>query len=51
MAIPIFENIFFGHGGDTFGTHSFVVYNEKDSLSIAYSICGERYSSKLALSF
>jgi D-alanyl-D-alanine carboxypeptidase len=43
MLIPFYKHIFYGHGGDTYGTHSIVAYNEKDKLGIAYSINGERF--------
>ena len=44
MQIPLRKHLFFGHGGDTKGTHSLVGYNEKDSISIALAINGERYT-------
>ncbi len=43
MLIPFYENIYYGHGGDTFGTHSMVAYNEKDHFGISYAINGERF--------
>lgn len=36
------ENIFFGHNGDVLGSHSRLIYNPKDKISIAYSTNGER---------
>ena len=42
MVVPFYENIFFGHGGDTYGTHSVVGYNEKDSITFSVAINGER---------
>ena len=36
------EDRFLGHGGDVLGSHSRVIYNPKDGLSIAYSTNGER---------
>lgn len=33
--------IFYGHGGDTFGTSSLTLYNPQDSLAIAFSINGK----------
>ena len=36
------DNRFLGHGGDVLGSHSRVIYNPKDGLSIAYSTNGER---------
>jgi len=43
MLIPFHKNISYGHGGDTYGTHSMVSYSEKDNISISYSINGERF--------
>lgn len=43
MLMPFYDNLFYGHGGDTYGTHSAVSYNEKDKISFAYSINGERF--------
>ena len=43
MTIPFYENIYFGHGGDTYGTHSIVSFNEKDNIAISFSINGERF--------
>lgn len=43
MLIPFYDHIFYGHGGNTYGTHSFVAYNELDELGISISINGERY--------
>jgi len=43
MFIPFYENVFYGHGGDTYGTHSIVSYNEKDNLGLALAINGERF--------
>ena len=43
MTIPFYENIFYGHGGDTYGTHSIVSFNEKDNIAISFSINGERF--------
>lgn len=39
---PFKENIFYGHSGDTLGSHSIALYNEKDKISISYSTNGER---------
>lgn len=44
MQIPMRTQVLFGHGGDTKGTHSLLGYNEKDSMSIALVINGERYT-------
>ncbi len=43
MLIPYYNIIFYGHGGDTYGTHSLCAYNEKDSLALSICINGERY--------
>ena len=43
MLIPFYKNISYGHGGDTYGTHSVVSYDEKSKISISYSINGERF--------
>ena len=43
MLLPFDEHIFFGHGGDTYGTHTLCSYNEKDKIAISMSINGERY--------
>ncbi len=43
MFIPFYEKVFYGHGGDTYGTHSMVAYNKNDQLCISYSINGERF--------
>ncbi|NIG52986.1 serine hydrolase [Chitinophaga sp. Cy-1792] len=33
--------IFFGHGGDTLGSHALIIYNKEKNLSIAYNTNGE----------
>lgn len=43
MFIPFYDKVFYGHGGDTFGTHSMVAYNENYQLGISFSINGERF--------
>ncbi len=43
MIMPFYENIYFGHGGDTYGTHSIVSFNEKDNIAVSFSINGERF--------
>lgn len=42
MIIPFYENIFYGHGGDTYGTHSMASYNDSDNTAISFSINGQR---------
>lgn len=44
MLIPMRTQILYGHGGDTRGTHSVVGYNEKDGVSLALVLNGERYT-------
>lgn len=44
MQIPMRTQLLYGHGGDTKGTHSVLGYNEKDGVSIALVINGERYT-------
>lgn len=41
--IPFGKKIGYGHGGDTYGTHSLVASFEKDSLTIAFCDNGENY--------
>ena len=43
MTIPFRKHVFYGHAGDTYGTHSIVSYNEKDSLTVSFSLNGERF--------
>jgi D-alanyl-D-alanine carboxypeptidase len=43
MLIPYYHTVFWGHGGDTYGTHSVVAYTEKGKLGIAISLNGERF--------
>jgi D-alanyl-D-alanine carboxypeptidase len=40
MHFPFYEKSFWGHGGDTFGTHSIAAYNEEDELAIGLCING-----------
>lgn len=49
MQIPMRTAILYGHGGDTRGTHSVLGYNEKDGLSIALAINGQRYNRNAVL--
>jgi D-alanyl-D-alanine carboxypeptidase len=44
---PFEENIFFGHNGDVLGSHSRLIYNPKDKISVAYSTNGERIPANL----
>lgn len=34
--------IFYGHGGDTLGSHALIIYNVENNLSISYNTNGER---------
>jgi D-alanyl-D-alanine carboxypeptidase len=43
------ENVFYGHNGDVLGSHSRLVYNPKDKLSISYSTNGERIPANIFL--
>lgn len=36
------HHIFYGHGGDTLGSHAILIYNKEADLSIAYVTNGER---------
>lgn len=48
MRVPFNDLTFYGHGGDTYGTHSIVVI--KDDFSISYIINGEYYpTNKFAI--
>lgn len=41
MKLPFYEKTVYGHSGGTFGTHSIVVYNEEDNISVALNIHGQ----------
>jgi len=43
MPIPFYNQVSFGHGGDTAGSHSITAYNKKDDYSISMVINGEEY--------
>lgn len=43
MKVPFYEHISYGHGGDTYGTHSVVAFDMDNSLSLTYMINGEDY--------
>ena len=43
------DNRFLGHGGDVLGSHSRVIYNPKDDITIAYSTNGERIPTNVFL--
>ncbi|WP_444670982.1 serine hydrolase domain-containing protein [Flavobacterium columnare] len=43
IATWVFDGIvFYGHGGDTLGSHALLIYNKDKNLSIAYTTNGER---------
>ena len=44
MKTPFFDLSFLGHNGDIMGSHTFLGYSEKDQLSIAININGNRNS-------
>lgn len=43
MLVPFYEHISYGHGGDTYGTHTILSYNEKDHLGFSFAFNGERF--------
>ncbi len=43
MKVPFYDEISFGHGGDTFGTHGVCSYNLTNKLAITYIINGEHF--------
>ena len=43
MKVPFGSKMGYGHGGDTYGTHSLVVTFERDSLTLAFCDNGENY--------
>lgn len=43
MYIPYKKNVFLGHGGDTYGTHTLAGYNVQDKIAISITINGQRY--------
>ena len=43
MKAPFYEHMGFGHGGDTYGTHSAMSYFPENELAISYIINGENY--------
>ena len=45
MKMPFLSHIGYGHGGDTFGTHSGTSFTPKNKLAISYAINGENYST------
>lgn len=50
MTVPFYNQISFGHGGDTAGTHSLVSYSPTEKYSVATVINGEKLAhSKIFL--
>ncbi|WP_051878875.1 serine hydrolase domain-containing protein [Chryseobacterium sp. FH1] len=43
MPVPFYNQVSFGHGGDTAGTHSVTSYSRKEDYSISIVINGEEY--------
>jgi D-alanyl-D-alanine carboxypeptidase len=43
MKLPFYDYIGYGHGGDTYGTHSVATYTKKNKIAITYIINGENY--------
>jgi len=44
MAVPFYNQVSFGHGGDTAGSHSITAYSKKEDYSISMVINGEEFS-------
>jgi len=43
MSVLFYKRTFYGHGGDTRGTHSLAVYDPENNINIAVTINGQRY--------
>jgi len=43
MPVPFYNQVSFGHGGDTAGSHSITSYNKKEDYSLSIVINGEEY--------
>lgn len=43
MKVPFYNHFSYGHGGDTYGTHSVSSYNTENKLALTYIINGENY--------
>lgn len=43
---PFDDFIFYGHGGDTLGSHALLIYNKENNLSISYNTNGERINKE-----
>lgn len=44
MQLPFLQHAGYGHGGDTYGSHTFVAHFPGDSLTVATCIHGETYT-------
>ena len=42
MAVPFYNKVYFGHGGDTAGTHSIVSFSPTEKYAVAIMINGEK---------
>jgi len=43
MPVPFYNQVSFGHGGDTAGSHAITSYNKKEDYSVSMLINGEEY--------
>lgn len=43
MPVPFYNQVSFGHGGDTAGSHAITSYNKKEDYSVSILINGEEY--------
>jgi hypothetical protein len=43
MPVPFYNQVSFGHGGDTAGSHSITSYNTKEDYSVSMIINGEEF--------
>lgn len=43
MAVPFYNQVSFGHGGDTAGSHSITAYSKKEDYSVSMVVNGEEY--------
>ncbi len=50
MAVPFYNKVSFGHGGDTAGTHTLVSYSPTENYSVATIINGEKLSHGIIFS-
>lgn len=45
MTIPFYHKQFYGHGGDTRGTHCVMAYDRPEKVSITYMVNGESFET------